>query len=74
MDGDGIPDLLFMVFQLVFVAVTLVVAKVVDRVMGLRFSEEEEYVGLDLAQQGESLNGYRDTDEEDPGKHSSRKT
>ena len=38
-------------------AVTLAIAKVVDRVMGLRVSEEEEYVGLDLAQHGESLHG-----------------
>jgi Amt family ammonium transporter len=36
--------------------ITLAIAKVVDRLMGLRVSEEEEYVGLDLAQHGESLN------------------
>ncbi len=33
---------------------TYLIAKVVDRVIGLRVSEEEEYVGLDLAQHGES--------------------
>jgi Amt family ammonium transporter len=37
--------------------VTLTIAKVVDRLMGLRVSEEEEYVGLDLSQHGESLHG-----------------
>ncbi len=35
--------------------VTLVIAKVVDRVIGLRVSEEEEYVGLDISQHGESV-------------------
>jgi ammonium transporter, Amt family len=35
--------------------VTFVLAKVVDAVMGLRVSEEEEYVGLDIAQHGESI-------------------
>jgi len=34
---------------------TYLLAKGVDRVMGLRVSEEEEYVGLDIAQHGESL-------------------
>jgi Amt family ammonium transporter len=33
---------------------TYLLAKVVDKVIGLRVSEEEEYVGLDLAQHGES--------------------
>jgi Amt family ammonium transporter len=33
---------------------TYLIAKVVDRMIGLRVSEEEEYVGLDLAQHGES--------------------
>jgi len=33
---------------------TYLIAKVVDRAIGLRVSEEEEYVGLDLAQHGES--------------------
>jgi Amt family ammonium transporter len=32
---------------------TLILAKLVDRVMGLRVSEEEEYVGLDISQHGE---------------------
>ncbi len=32
---------------------TLIIAKVVDAVMGLRVSEEEEYVGLDVSQHGE---------------------
>jgi Amt family ammonium transporter len=36
--------------------VTMAIAKAVDLVMGLRVSEEEEYVGLDIAQHGESLN------------------
>ncbi len=34
--------------------VTFVLAKVVDATLGLRVSEEEEYVGLDIAQHGES--------------------
>ncbi len=34
-------------------AVTLVLAKAVDMVLGLRVSEEEEYVGLDISQHGE---------------------
>lgn len=33
--------------------VTFLLAKVVDKVMGLRVSEQEEYVGLDLSQHGE---------------------
>jgi len=33
--------------------VTLVLAKIVDSVMGLRVTEDEEYVGLDIAQHGE---------------------
>jgi Amt family ammonium transporter len=33
--------------------VTLVLAKVVDKVIGLRVTEEEEYVGLDISQHGE---------------------
>jgi Amt family ammonium transporter len=32
---------------------TLILAKIVDRFMGLRVTEEEEYVGLDIAQHGE---------------------
>ncbi|MDK2916900.1 MAG: ammonium transporter, Amt family [Euryarchaeota archaeon] len=35
--------------------VTYVIAKVIDAVMGLRVTEEEEYVGLDIAQHGESV-------------------
>jgi Amt family ammonium transporter len=34
--------------------VTYVLAIIVDKTMGLRVSEEEEYVGLDLSQHGES--------------------
>ena len=34
-------------------AVSFVLAKIVDRLMGLRVSEQEEYVGLDLSQHGE---------------------
>lgn len=33
--------------------VTLILAKAVDAVIGLRVSEEEEYVGLDISQHGE---------------------
>lgn len=33
--------------------VTLVLAKIVDKVIGLRVTEEEEYVGLDISQHGE---------------------
>ena len=32
---------------------TLILAKIVDSVMGLRVTEDEEYVGLDIAQHGE---------------------
>jgi Amt family ammonium transporter len=32
---------------------TLILARIVDSVMGLRVTEEEEYVGLDIAQHGE---------------------
>ncbi|MCK9277657.1 MAG: ammonium transporter [Methanoculleus sp.] len=35
--------------------VTFAIAKAVDAVMGLRVTEEEEYVGLDIAQHGESV-------------------
>lgn len=35
--------------------VTLVLAVAVDRVIGLRVSEEEEYVGLDISQHGERV-------------------
>jgi Amt family ammonium transporter len=34
-------------------AMTFVLAKIVDSVMGLRVSEDEEYVGLDISQHGE---------------------
>lgn len=34
--------------------VTFILAKLVDNVMGLRVTEEEEYVGLDISQHGES--------------------
>jgi len=33
--------------------VTIVLAKIVDAIVGLRVSEEEEYVGLDISQHGE---------------------
>lgn len=33
--------------------VTFALAKIVDLVMGLRVSKEEEYVGLDISQHGE---------------------
>ena len=33
--------------------VTIILAKIVDAVIGLRVSEEEEYVGLDISQHGE---------------------
>ncbi len=34
--------------------VTFALAKIVDMTLGLRVSEEEEYVGLDISQHGES--------------------
>jgi len=34
--------------------VTYILAIGIDRTIGLRVSEEEEYVGLDLSQHGES--------------------
>ncbi len=36
-------------------AVTFVLTKAVDMTLGLRVSGEEEYVGLDIAQHGESI-------------------
>ncbi|HID42546.1 MAG TPA: ammonium transporter [Archaeoglobaceae archaeon] len=33
--------------------VTIILAKIVDAIVGLRVSEEEEYVGLDISQHGE---------------------
>ena len=56
---DNIPLQLWIqfkgvIFTVVYTAiVTLVILKVVDAVMGLRVSEEEEAVGLDLAQHNE---------------------
>jgi Amt family ammonium transporter len=35
--------------------VTFALAKIVDMTMGLRVTEEEEYVGLDISQHGESI-------------------
>jgi Amt family ammonium transporter len=35
-------------------AATYILAKIIDRVHGLRVSEEEEYVGLDISQHGEA--------------------
>ncbi|WP_278155623.1 ammonium transporter [Methanogenium sp. S4BF] len=35
--------------------VTYILAKVVDKVMGLRVDEKEEYVGLDISQHGEAV-------------------
>ncbi|NYT04853.1 MAG: ammonium transporter [Methanomicrobiales archaeon] len=37
-------------------AVTWICAKAVDLTLGLRVSEDEEYVGLDISQHGESIN------------------
>ena len=34
-------------------AVTFILAKIVDSTIGLRVTEEEEYVGLDISQHGE---------------------
>ena len=64
----GVDGLLYgnpgqFLIQLVDVAVvvaysfgaTYVIAKVIDAAMGLRVTEEEEYVGLDIAQHGESV-------------------
>lgn len=36
-------------------AVTCLIALLVDRFMGLRVSEDEEYVGLDISQHGERI-------------------
>ena len=36
--------------------VTYILAQIVDKTMGLRVTEEEEYVGLDISQHGESMN------------------
>ena len=42
-------------YVFVFVA-TLIILKIVDRMVGLRVDEEEESIGLDQSQHGES--GY----------------
>ena len=34
-------------------SITLILAKLVDATIGLRVTEEEEYVGLDISQHGE---------------------
>lgn len=34
---------------------TYIIAKIIDKTIGLRVTEEEEYVGLDVAQHGESM-------------------
>jgi len=34
---------------------TYILAKIIDKTIGLRVTEEEEYVGLDVAQHGESM-------------------
>lgn len=36
-------------------AVTFVFAWIINKVMGLRVTDDEEYVGLDIAQHGEQL-------------------
>lgn len=36
--------------------VTYILAQIVDKTMGLRVTETEEYVGLDISQHGESMN------------------
>jgi Amt family ammonium transporter len=36
-------------------AATYLIARLVDRLMGLRVTEEEEYVGLDISQHGERI-------------------
>jgi hypothetical protein len=38
---------------------TLVILRVLDAVLGLRVSEEEEKIGLDLSQHGERAHGER---------------
>ncbi|MBN2733874.1 MAG: ammonium transporter [Methanomicrobiaceae archaeon] len=35
---------------------TIILAKAVDRIFGLRVTEDEEYVGLDISQHGETMN------------------
>jgi Amt family ammonium transporter len=35
--------------------VTLVLAFIIDKTLGMRVSEEEEYVGLDISQHGERV-------------------
>jgi len=41
------------VITLYSVVVTFILAKIIDRTIGLRVREEEEYVGLDISQHGE---------------------
>ena len=50
--SNAIGALAALVYALVM---TLVLAYVIDRTIGLRVSEEEEYVGLDISQHGERV-------------------
>lgn len=50
--SNAIGALAALVYALV---ITLVLAYVIDRTIGLRVSEEEEYVGLDISQHGERV-------------------
>jgi ammonium transporter, Amt family len=60
--GGSVEQLPIQVFAAVTTAVfafvgTYAIARAVDLTIGLRVSEEEEYVGLDIAQHGESIQG-----------------
>ncbi len=48
---NGISALAALVFS--FFVITYIIASIIDRTMGLRVTEEEEYVGLDISQHGE---------------------
>ncbi len=53
-NGNFVPQLVAVVVTITYAfVVTYIIAKVVDVVIGLRVSEEEEYVGLDISQHGE---------------------
>ncbi|HPS23046.1 MAG TPA: ammonium transporter, partial [Methanoregulaceae archaeon] len=50
--SNAIGALAALVYALVM---TLVLAYIINRTIGLRVSEEEEYVGLDISQHGERV-------------------
>jgi Amt family ammonium transporter len=57
MPGQMVPQIVSIVATAVFALIgTFIILKVLDAVMGLRVSQDEEVVGLDVSQHGEE--GY----------------